>query len=369
MRIVLFYHSVRSDWNHGNAHFLRGVATELQARQHQVTIYEPEEGWSAAHLRAEHGDAALEAYRQTYPTLDAKTYDAASPDYDRLLDGADLVLVNEWNPAALIAGIGRARREGGRFTLLFHDTHHRSVSDAKALAAVDLSDYDGVLAFGEVIRERYVRAGWARSVWTWHEAADTRIFRPHPEIARTHDVVWIGNWGDDERTTELETFLLAPARALGLSGHVHGVRYPLAGRRAVADAGLQFAGWIPNFEAPVAFARHRMTVHVPRRPYVTSLPGVPTIRVFEALACGIPLVSAPWADDEGLFEGGRDYVPVSSGDDMRRAMKRLLADPAMAAELSRHGRHTIEARHTCGHRVTELFDILRRVRPLEEVPT
>ena len=44
-----------------------------------------------------------------------------------------------------------------------------------------------------------------------------------------------------------------------------------------------------------------MTVHVPRRPYVDALPGIPTIRVFEALACGIPLVSAPWRDEEGLF--------------------------------------------------------------------
>ena len=48
-----------------------------------------------------------------------------------------------------------------------------------------------------------------------------------------------------------------------------------------------------------------MTVHVPRRPYVEALPGIPTIRVFEALACGIPLVSAPWADSEGLFPPGR----------------------------------------------------------------
>ena len=56
---------------------------------------------------------------------------------------------------------------------------------------------------------------------------------------------------------------------------------------------------------PEVFARFRVTVHVPRRPYVEALPGIPTIRVFEALACGIPLVCAPWDDAEGLFTPGR----------------------------------------------------------------
>ena len=64
MRIVLFCHSLRSDWNHGNAHFLRGIATELQARGHGVTVCEPEDAWSAMNLRAERGARALDAYRE-----------------------------------------------------------------------------------------------------------------------------------------------------------------------------------------------------------------------------------------------------------------------------------------------------------------
>ena len=72
---------------------------------------------------------------------------------------------------------------------------------------------------------------------------------------------------------------------------MHGVRYPPEGRAALAAAGIDYAGYLPNFRVPQAFAAARMTVHVPRRPYATALPGIPTIRVFEALACGIPLVS------------------------------------------------------------------------------
>ena len=58
MKIVLFYHSLVSDWNHGNAHFLRGVATELIDRGHDVHIYEPANSWSRENLVAEYGDAA-----------------------------------------------------------------------------------------------------------------------------------------------------------------------------------------------------------------------------------------------------------------------------------------------------------------------
>jgi spore maturation protein CgeB len=69
---------------------------------------------------------------------------------------------------------------------------------------------------------------------------------------------------------------------------MHGVRYPEEALRALADHGARYRGWLPNARAPEVFARHLATVHVPRRFYVTMLPGIPTIRVFEALACGIP---------------------------------------------------------------------------------
>ena len=103
------------------------------------------------------------------------------------------------------------------------------------------------------------------------------------------DLVWIGNWGDGERAQELHDFLIEPARQAKLDGTVHGVRYPAEALDRLAATGLAYQGWLPNADAPEAFARHRMTIHVPRRPYVEALPGIPTIRVFEALACGIPI--------------------------------------------------------------------------------
>jgi spore maturation protein CgeB len=104
-----------------------------------------------------------------------------------------------------------------------------------------------------------------------------------------------------------------------------------------------------------------VTVHVPRRPYATALPGVPTIRIFEALSCGIPLVSAPWSDSEHLFNAGSDFLFARSGADMKLHLRTILNEPDAAAALARHGRTTILERHTCAHRLKELYDILNEI--------
>jgi spore maturation protein CgeB len=360
MRIVLFCHSLVSDWNHGNAHFLRGIATELLARGHDLRVYEPADAWSAQNLLADGGADAITGYRAAYPQLEPTRYDPAELDLDAALDGADLVIVHEWNTHDLVRAIGERRARGGRFVLLFHDTHHRSVSDPAAMGAYALDAYDGVLAFGEVIREQYVARGWARRAWTWHEAADPHVFRPR-EAKHAGDLVWIGNWGDEERSAELRSYLIDPVRAIGLRARVHGVRYPDAARRQLTDAGIEYGGWLPNYQAPCVFAQFRVTVHVPRRPYVEALPGIPTIRVFEALACGIPLVSCWWDDAEGLFSAGEDFLMVRTPHEMISALRDVLADPDRASALAAHGRRTVLARHTCAHRVDELMSVYEEV--------
>ncbi len=362
MRAVIFCHSILSDWNHGNAHFLRGVATELVQRGHEVAVYEPEDAWSLQNLLRDSGEAALRAFRAAYPRLASTRYRLAELDLDEALDRAGVVLVHEWNDPELVRRLGEHRRRHAGYVLLFHDTHHRAATRPDDMSAYDLDGYDGVLAFGEVVRRIDLARGWARRAFTWHEAADVRRFRPLPGVARRGDLVWIGNWGDEERTAELAEFLLQPVKDLGLRAEVHGVRYPPQARRALEDAGIAYRGWLPNFQVPRAFAAHRVTVHVPRRPYVEALPGIPTIRPFEALACGIPLVCSPWRDAEGLFRPGEDHLVARNGAEMRGHLRAVLADPALAASLAARGRATVLARHTCAHRVDELVDILRRIR-------
>jgi len=380
MKIRLFYHSLLSDWNHGNAHFLRGVVSELKARGHDVLVYEPRDAWSLQNLVSEHGEVPLEQFHAAYPGLESVRYDLNTIDLGQELASADLVLVHEWSDHALVRQIG-ALKADHNFVLLFHDTHHRLVTDREAMRAYDLSNYDGVLAYGEVLRRLYLSEGITENAWTWHEAADTRVFRPRPTTGYEGDLVWVGNWGDNERTEELNEFLIEPVKTLGLKARIYGVRYPESAKAALADAGIEYGGWLPNFEAPEVFSRFKVTVHVPRRPYVNALRGIPTIRPFEALACGIPLVSSPWHDVEKLFEPGSDFRVAQNGDEMKQHLSALVADESQRRHLAERGLARIRARHTCAHRVDKLeqiyiglrrgveayFPALEAMRPVREV--
>lgn len=357
MRIVMFYHSIISDWNHGNAHFLRGVVTELLGRGHQVEVYEPKDGWSLTNLLREQGDIALRQFRKMYPLLDGRQYVPDRLNLDLILEDADLVIVHEWNDHEVVRRIGEHRKQHGQYHLLFHDTHHRSVTDVDSMNAYDLSGYDGVLAYGTKIKDIYLASGWTTRAWVWHEAADTQVFFPHSRVDYAGDVVWIGNWGDDERSEEICEFFVEPVKRLRLKGTVFGVRYPEKALKLLAKAGIEYGGWLPNFDVPKVFSKYRMTVHIPRRPYATDLPGIPTIRPFEALACGIPLVSAPWVDCDELFAAGEDMVFAHDGFDMERQLKALLDHPLKTEQMVNNGLKTIRNRHTCSHRVDELVRI------------
>jgi spore maturation protein CgeB len=363
MRVALFYHSLISDWNHGNAHFLRGIASELKARGHVVNVFEPSDSWSKANLVREHGHAAIDAFHEAFPQLHSIAYDVHRFEVERVLNDADLAIVHEWNDPGIVSAVGAFRRTNGKIRVLFHDTHHRALTAAQELARLDLASYDGVLAYGESLKEKYEKRGWGKQVHVWHEAADTRTFYPRPSESKVGDVIWIGNWGDDERTEELREFLVRPAKESSFTGRVYGVRYPYSALEELSDAGLTYCGWLPNFAVPWAFAEFKATVHIPRRPYTQELAGIPTIRPFEALACGIPLVSAPWRDTEGLFRVGKDFLMARDGNEMGRCVDAVLNDHGLATDLAQSGLETITKRHTCAHRVDELLRIYEEMKP------
>lgn len=360
-RIAYFAHAIRSDWNNGNAHFLRGLLRHLSAMGHEVKIFEPAAGWSIHNLRQEpEGEESLSKFLETYPDLQVVSYHCDesqnAPCWKRLLRETEIVVVHEWNPAELTRQLLELRDEIG-FRLLFHDTHHRASSSPDEIGRLGIHEFDGVLAFGEALREIYrARFNIAR-VWTLHEAADTSVFYPRPKHRIDSDVVWIGNWGDDERSNEIQQFLLEPAsQCADRTFMVYGVRYPREALAALLGSGVQYGGYLPNLKGPAVYAASRLTVHIPRQQYTCAMQGIPTIRVFEALACGIPLVSAPWNDIERLFNEG-DFKIVHDAREMRTVIEELLSSPRDADEQVARGRSTILERHTCRHRAEQLTSI------------
>jgi spore maturation protein CgeB len=327
------------------------------------------------------GEEALRRFAEAYPELRISEYEPANITDEGLwreaLAGFDIVVVHEWNPPELAHALLEMRPEM-KYRMLFHDTHHRASSSPKQIQLFGVDRFDGVVAFGEVLRSIYREQFGMMRVWTLHEAADTTMFRPCKKSAdsqfaapmeelpresqqQEQDVVWIGNWGDDERSEEIREFLLRPASQM--QDHrftIHGVRYPKEAQKELSLAGVRYGGYLANLNAPSVYAASRLTVHVPRRQYAREMVGIPTIRVFEALACGIPLVSAPWSDVEGLFRHG-DVVFATNSDEMRCAMVRLLGRPDDAEAQAARGLETVLARHTCAHRAEELTAICEEV--------
>lgn len=360
--IAYFAHSLRSDWNNGNAHFLRGLLENVRQLGHGVMIFEPAEGWSIKNLRTEpKGANSLQQFVEIYPDLPIRPYDSSNTDalgfLREMLQGVEIVIMHEWNLPELAHTLLKLRDEM-QFRLVFHDTHHRASSSPKQIRLFGIDRFDAVLAFGETLTTIYRDRFNIRRVWTLHEAADTRVFKPNSRIRKENDVVWIGNWGDEERSAEIKQFLLCPARELrGRSFIIYGVRYPENGLSALHNSEVAYGGYLPNLDAPAAYATGRLTVHIPRQQYASTMTGIPTIRVFEALACGIPLISSPWQDSESLFREG-DFLMVRNAAEMRRAMEYLLSDPEAATAQALRGLETILTRHTCRHRAEQLSILL-----------
>jgi spore maturation protein CgeB len=366
LQIALFCHSLVSDWNHGNAHFLRGLMRELMRMGHRVRCYEELGSWSLTSLMKNEGERAIGAidqFRRSYPELDIRFYrtdDSFQTLIAEDLKDTDLVLLHEWNDPFVVNSILALKKKYG-FVALFHDTHHRAYTRAGEILKFHLHLVDGVLAFGESIRRIYLQGFGVPRAWTFHEAADVEKFRPL-DRQKEVDLIWVGNWGDEERTRELQEFLIGPAASLPSFRVVaHGVRYPDSALHKLHEVGIDYRGYLPNLNCPEAYAQSRIALHVPRQQYANGLSGIPTIRVFETLACGIPLVCSPWNDDEELFRPGEDYLVVRNGEEMTAELNFLLRDERARRQLAEQGRRTICERHTCAHRARQLMSIVEEI--------
>jgi spore maturation protein CgeB len=312
LNIALFAHSMVSDWNHGNAHFLRGLMRELVRMGHTVRCYEELTSWSLTNLMKQEGERAIEAidsFRRAYPELDIRFYKSGDAEFPHFLEEelreTDLVLLHEWNDPQVVNQVLALKKKLG-FIALFHDSHHRAHTRAGEILKFHLHLVDGVLAFGEAIRRIYVDGFGVNRAWTFHEAADVAL-------------------------------------------------------QKLVSANIEYRGYLPNLLSPQVYAESAVSVHIPRREYANGLAGIPTIRVFEALACGIPLVCSPWTDQENLFRPGEDYLIVNDGVEMTEQLRHLRRDGKARYQLAENGLKTIRERHTCAHRAQQLMEICQEI--------
>ncbi len=364
MRIVFFVHSLLSDWNHGNAHFLRGVAAELIARGHDVEVFEPRDAWSLQNLLADRGRMPLDGFHARLPRRSPATrYDLATLDLDRALDGADLVIVHEWNDHGLVRRIGEHRRTAQATGCSSTTPTTARSPRRRAWPPTTSRTTTACSPSASVIRDLYLDRGWAERAWTWHEAADTRVFHPMPGRAEGGGPRLgrqLGRRRAHGRAPRVPARAGARPEAQG-----PGPRRPLprgraAGPRRGGDRVRRLARQ-PRGAArlrPLPGDRPRPAPAVrrgaPRHPDHPPLRG-PRLRHpagLRALERRRGALHAPASDFLVARDGGGDAAaPARPARTIRRC----------AAELARSGRETVLARHTCAHRVDELLAIGREL--------
>ena len=357
MKIVYFTHSLRSCWNHGNAHFLRGVLSELAARGHDVVPCEPATNWSLDNLHQGCRRRRSGGFRTRISRLEAchlsdrrrrRKPTSMAPISSSCTNGTSLHWSRRIGDCAATAHVSRCCSTTP--ITAPSATRRRSAPSISTAMMACWRSASGC-------RMSIANGAGAGASSPGMKPPTRNVFHPPVHETQRSGLVWIGNWGDGERSDELEQFLLRPAREARIPLDIHGVRYPANALAMLRAYGARYHGWLPNARTPQVFAQHLATVHVPRRFYRTHLPGIPTIRVFEALACGIPLVCAPWEDSEGLFTPGKDYLVAEDGAAMTRQLCVCAMTLTCATRLRNMGSRPF-ARATPAHIASTNFSAL-----------
>jgi spore maturation protein CgeB len=344
LSIVVLGLSITSTWGNGHATTYRALLRALARRGHQVLFLERNQPWYAAHR-----DLPRPAFCRTL------LYDGIgelAAMFERPIRDADLVIVGSYVPEGV--AVGRFVVATARGTTAFYDIDtpvtlaKLARGDEEYVAADLIPRYQLYLSFtGGPTLTRIERVYGARMARPLYCAVDPELYFPEPE-APSVDLGYLGTYSAD-RQSKLGELMLEPAR-----------RWP-AGRFAVAGpqypAGTEWPANVDRIEYLPAdrhrafYGSQRFTLNLTRTDMVAA--GFsPSVRLFEAAACGTPIISDAWSGLETVFEPGREILLATSPDevlrhlrDLKEARRRTIAAAARARVLSAH---------TAAHRALEL---------------
>ena len=347
MTIVIFGLSVSSSWGNGHAALWRGLISGLLAAGHRVTFYERDVPYYAQHrdLHALPAGAALVLYR-----------DWPSPS----LADADVAIVTSYCPDAAAAT-----------DLVLHSRALRVFYDLDTpvtLARLDagehvdyvgagLAGFDLVLSYtgGPALTALQTRLG-ARRVVPIYGSVDPTVHRPVPPRDDYRALLsYLGTYAADRQAT-LERLFVEPAR---LQPHqrfiIGGAQYPDG---FPWTANTHFVWHLPPPEHPAFYSSSRLTLNVTRAA-MAQMGWCPSGRLFEAAACGVPILSDDWPGLDAFFEPGAEILVARTTDD---AMAALALPDATLAAIARAARARTLAQHSAEARAAEMVQAFEHVR-------
>jgi spore maturation protein CgeB len=335
MKAVFLGLSATSSWGNGHATNYRGLVEALRSRGHDVLFLERDRPWYAD---TRDFDAS---WIHLYGDLD----DLARWEDDAA--AADLVLVGSYVPDGCDVAEWVLTHAGGVTAFWDIDTPVTAAKltrgDYEYLSPELAARFDLYLSFtsGPLLD----RLG-ARRPTPFHCIADPSLYRPVPVPLRW-DLGYLGTYSPDRQPT-VEELLLEPAR-----------EQP---ERMFALAGPQYpdsSDWpsnvtrfesLPPAEHPSFYCGQRFTLNVTRQDMLAA-GWSPSVRLFEAGACGVPVISDWWEGLDTFFEPGREILIAESRDDVER---HLALDESSRQAIGARARARVLDRHTAERRAAEL---------------
>lgn len=346
MNFVIFGLSISSSWGNGHATLWRGLVAALARRGHRVTFFERDVPYYAAHRDQ---TAVPDGELVLYPDWEAVRSLAR-----RHVERADAAIVTSCCADALDAE--RLCAECAPGLRVFYDLDTpvtlSRLADRDAVAYVGahgLAEYDLVLSYtgGGALRELRERLG-ARRVAPLYGSVDPAVHRPAPPLERyAADVSYLGTYAAD-RQEALQRLFVAPAQRLP------GRRFLIGGAQYPSDLpwaeNIRFVQHVPPAEHPAFYSSSPVTLNVTRAP-MAAMGWCPSGRLFEATACGVPVVSDGWAGLDEFFTPGEEILVVQDEADAAAAFER---DRDELARIGRAARERTLDEHTADRRVVAL---------------
>jgi spore maturation protein CgeB len=356
VRLVVFGLAVSSSWGNGHATLWRGLARALHRRGHRVDFFERDTPYYAAHRDlTDVPGMRLHLYG---------SWDAARADAARALAGADVGMVTSFCPDALAATelVLSSRAAVRCFYDLDTPVTLADLDRGDAVAYVGprgLGDFDLVLSYtgGRALRALETRLG-ARRTAALYGSVDPDVHRPAAAMDGQRSCLsYLGTYAAD-RQPALRALLLEPARRLPRRRFtIGGAQYP---RDFPWRDNVSYVRHVAPADHAAFYGSSTLTLNITRAP-MAAMGHCPSARLFEAAACGTPIVSDRWEGLDRFFEPGAEILVVDGADDVVAALDLPARELGRVAERARA---RVLAEHTALHRAAELERILEQ-RPRE----
>jgi spore maturation protein CgeB len=343
VKLVVLGLSLSSSWGNGHATTFRALLKAFAARGHEILFLERDVPWYASSRDVTNPDYCRLEYYQDLPALGR---------WKSEIEDADAVMVGSYVPEGV--AVGRFVQSHARGVTAFYD-----IDTPVTLAKLERGDfdylspeivpgYDVYLSFtgGPTLRhiEQAYGSPAARALYC---SVDPAAYPPL-DVEKTWDLSYLGTYSPDRQPT-LEKLLLEPARRLPHR------RFVVAGPQYPSDidwpSNVERIEHCPPANHPAFYSASRFTLNVTRADMIAA-GWSPSVRLFEAAACAVPVISDRWQGLDELFTPGREIILADTPEQVVDVLTGT--DAATAAAVGQAARQRVLNGHTAADRAAEL---------------